>query len=74
MGNKENVKKKKLTSKKKTALELLHQILWHRNTIQLMAGDTSNVWEDIELIIDPEPFSTSFHISSKKKKARSKVH
>ena len=37
-----------------------------------MAGDTANVWEDIYLIIDPDPFSTSCQIYSINKKARSK--
>ena len=37
-----------------------------------MAGDTANVLEDIELIIDPDPFFTSYHIYSMNKKARSK--
>ena len=36
-----------------------------------MAGDNANFWEDIELIIDPDPFFTSCHIPSMKKKARS---
>ena len=38
-----------------------------------MAGDTDNVWEDIELRIDPDPFCTSCQISSMNKKARSKI-
>ena len=37
-----------------------------------MAGDTYNVWKDIELRIDPDPFFTSCQISSMNKKARSK--
>ena len=37
-----------------------------------MAGDTANVWEDIELRIDPDPFFTSCQISPMNKKARSK--
>ena len=46
-------------SRKKIALELLHQRLGHRSTRSLLAGDTANVWEDIELRIDPVPFCTS---------------
>ena len=38
-----------------------------------MAGDTENVWEDVELRIDPDPFFTSCKISSMNKKARSKL-
>ena len=33
-----------LSSRKKIALKLLHQILGHRSTRSLLAGDTSNVW------------------------------
>ena len=71
---KEMSKKKKLPSRKKIALELLHQRLGHRYTISLLAGDNTNVWEDIELRIDPDPFCTSCQISSMNKKARSKIH
>ena len=66
-------KKNKLPARKKIALELLHQILGHRWTRSLLAGDTANVWEDVELRIDPDPFCTSCQISSMKKKARSKI-
>ena len=65
-------KTKKLPSRKKIALELLHQRLGHRSTRVSMAGNNANVWEDIELIIDPDPFFTSCQISSMKKKAKSK--
>ena len=58
---------------KKIALELLHQRLGHRSTRSLLAGDTSNVWEYIELIIDPDPFCRSCQISSTNKKSRSKI-
>ena len=40
-------KTKKLPSRNKIALELLHQGLDHRPTILLLAGDTDNVWEYI---------------------------
>ena len=68
----EKSKKKKLPARKKIALELLHKRLGHRSTRSLLAGDTTNVWEDVELRIDPYPFCTSCQISSMKKKARSK--
>ena len=51
-------KKNKLPARKKIALELLHQRLEHRSTRYLLAGDTANVWEDVELRIDPGPFCT----------------
>ena len=44
---KEMSKTKKLPSRKKIALELLHQKLGHRSTRSLLAGGTANVWEDI---------------------------
>ena len=37
-----------------------------------MAGYTANVWHDIELRIDPDPFCTSCQISAINKKASSK--
>ena len=65
--------KNKFPSRKKIALELLHQRLGHRSTRSLLAGDTTNVWEDVDLRIDPDPFGTSCQISSMNKKARSKI-
>ena len=62
----------KLPSQKKIALEFLHQRLGHRSTRSLLDGDTTNVWEDIEPRIYPEPFCTSCQISSMNKRARSK--
>ena len=49
----------KLPSRNKIALELLYQRLGHRSTRELLAGDTFNVWEDIELRTYPDPFCTS---------------
>ena len=66
-------KKNKLPARKKIALELLHHILGHRSTRSLLDGDTANVWEDVELRIDPDPFCTLCQISSMNKKARSKI-
>ena len=66
-------KKNKLPAKKKIALELLHQRLGHRSTRLLLAGDTANVWEDVELRIDPDTFCTSCYISSINKNARSNI-
>ena len=65
-------KTKKLAPRKKTALELLKQRLGKIYTRSFMDGNTVNVWEDIKLIIDPDPFFTSYHIYSMNKKARSK--
>ena len=66
-------KKNKLPARKKIALELLHQRLGHRSTRLLLAEDTANVWEDVELRIDSDPFCTSCQISPMNKKARSKI-
>ena len=65
--------KNQLPARKKITLYLLHQRLGHRSTRSLLAGDTANVWEDVELRIDPDPFCTSCQISSMNKKARSKI-
>ena len=64
---------KKNLKRKKIALEFLNQRLGHISTRSLIAGDTDNVWEDVELKIYPDPFCTSCKISSMNKKARSKI-
>ena len=69
----EKAKKNKLPARKKIALELLHQRLGHISTRSLLAGDNENVWEDVELRINPDPFCTSCQISSMNKKARSEI-
>ena len=65
-------KTKELPSRKKITLQLLHKILGHRSNIIFLAGDTSNVWEDIYLRIDQDPFLKSCQISLMNKRARSK--
>ena len=47
-------KKNKFPARKKISLELLHQRLGYRPTRSVLAGDTSNIWEDVELRIYPE--------------------
>ena len=69
---KEISKTKKLPARKKISLELLHHKLGHRSTISLLDWDTSNVWEDIVIRIDIDPFGTYCQISSMNKRARSK--
>ena len=66
-------KSEKNPARKKIALELLHQRLGHRYTRSLVSGDTSNVWEDVDMRIDRDSFCTSCKISSMNKKARSKI-
>ena len=71
--NQDMSNKNKYPSRKKIALELLHQRLGHRSNRSLFAGDTTNVWEYVELRIYSEPFCTSCKISSMNKKDRSKI-
>ena len=62
---KEISKKKKSPARKKIALELLHQRLYHRSTKSLLAGDTDNVWEIYDIISDViilKQFSTLLEI------------
>ena len=66
-------KKNKFPAREKIALELLHQILGHRSTRSLLPGDTTNIWEDLELRIYPDPLCTSCQNFSMNKKARSKI-
>ena len=44
---KEMSKTKKLPSRKKIALELLHQILGHISTRSFLNGYNANIWEDV---------------------------
>ena len=75
MGTIKNMSKKnKFPARKKSALELLYQRLGHRSTRSLLAGDTENVWEYVELRIDPDPFCTSYQITSMKKRLGLKFH
>ena len=69
----EELGKNKLPARKKIALELLHQRLGQRSTRSLLARDTANVWEDLELRIYTDPFCTLCQISSMNKKAISKI-
>ena len=71
--NQDVSKKNKYPARKKIALEFLHQRLGHRSTRSLLAGDTANVWEYVQLRIEPDPFCNSCQISSMNKKARSKI-
>ena len=56
---KEISKTKKLPSRRKIDFELLHQRYGKISTRLLLAGDTADVWEDIELGIYPDLFCTS---------------
>ena len=70
----EKSKKNKLPARKKIALELLHQIPGYRSTRSLLARDTANVWEDVELRIYSYPFYTSCQIPSMKKRLDLRFH
>ena len=52
----EKSKKNKLPAREKIYLKLLHQRLGRISTRSLLAGDTDNVWEYVELIIYQYPF------------------
>ena len=52
-------KKNELPARKKIYLKLLHHRLGHRSTRSLLAGDTENVWEDVDLKLYLDPFCTS---------------
>ena len=67
-------KSKKVVPKKKVALGLSHHRLGHIYTRSLMDGYTANIWQDIELRIDPYSFCTSCQISSMKKRLDPKIH
>ena len=66
-------KTKKSPSRQNIDIEILHQRLSHRFTRSLLAGDTANVWGDIELRINLDSFCTSCQISSMNKRVRSKI-
>ena len=48
-------------------------MLGHKSTRSFIAGNTANVWEDVEPRIYPGPLCTSCQISSMNKKARSNI-
>ena len=58
--------------KKKLSLELLHHILGHRSARSILAGGTADVWQYIDLSIDPEPLCTSCQILTINKNTRPK--
>ena len=63
-------KSKKITSRKKVVLELLHHRLGHISTRSLMAGDNVKFWNDIELSIDTDPLCKLYQIILMNKKDR----
>ena len=50
-------KKNKFPARKKILLEMPYKRLGHISTRSLLAGDTANVWEDVELRIYPYLFA-----------------
>ena len=65
--------KKKFTSKKENCFRIdTSEIRTHIHKI-IVSWGTANVWEGVELRIDPDSFCTSCQISSMNKKARSKI-
>ena len=45
-------------------MEILQHVLQKISNILLMDGYNTNVWQDIEIIMDPDPFCTFCEISS----------
>ena len=68
---KEKSKPQKQIPKNKVSLEILHQRLGHRSKRSLLARDTENVWQYIDLKVDPDPLYALCHISAINKKSRS---
>ena len=64
---KESSKPQKQIPKRKVSFELLHQWLGHMYTRLLLDGDTTNVFQYIDIRVDPDPFCTSCQISTIKK-------
>ena len=62
----------KIAPRNKVDLELLHHILGNRSTGSLIAGDTEDICQDIELRIDIDPFCPSCLISLMNEKFSSK--
>ena len=70
---KENSKPHNQIPEKKVYLESLHHILGNRSTISLLAEDTEFFWQYVELGVNPDPFCTSYQISTINKKSISKT-
>ena len=68
---KEEDNSKKVVPRKKVTLELFHNRLGQKYTRSLMARYTANVWQDIKLRMNPDPFCTSCKIYSMTKNYRS---
>ena len=62
------------TPKKKVSLGLLYHRLVHKSTRSLLSGDTESFWQYIELMLDPDPLSTSCQIPTVNKNPISKTH
>ena len=67
-------KSKELVPKKKVDLGLLQHTLGNIYTRSFMAGYNATVWHNIDLRIDPDPFFTSWKISSMKKRLVPIIH
>ena len=70
---KENSKSQKQILKNKVSLGLFHQRLGHRSTRSLLDGDTENIWQNIEITVDPKYFCTSCQIFTTNKKSGSEA-
>ena len=59
-----NPKPEKKKPRNKFSLEWLHQRLGQRFTRSILDGDTENIFRDIEIRVDPDPFCTACKIST----------
>ena len=70
---KEKSKSQKKAPKRKIFLEVLHHRSGQRSTRSLLARDTENFWQYIELRVYPDTLCTSYQISTTNRKFRSKT-
>ena len=66
-------KSQKKVPKNKISLGLLHQRMLNKSTRSLLSRDNANVWQEIEVGVDPETFCTSYQIPTINKNSRSKT-
>ena len=69
----DNMRKKKTSNKKKVGIDILYKRLGHRSIKTLLSANKDEVWNDVELQLQPDIISTSdHHIATIRKKARNK--
>jgi hypothetical protein len=56
--------------KRGVPLQLLHARLGHRSTGALLTGELNNIWNDVQVIKEPDTFGGDCHVTLSRKKAR----